>query len=307
MSDNLARWCNASTLLGSLVWIALFAAALDPIQRVLSLALLVVTPLLLPLVDTPSAFYRGAMVIQPLCAALALAAFFAPQGIGGAVLTIPWLMLSGLVALYGLSRLRQGGLRRIDEHCIDAAMLYLPVGAVWLLLSRLGGMPLGFAEPTVTLTAVHFHYAGFATPILAAMTGRKLLEVRPAAWPLYRVAAFGVIGGPPLLAIGITFSPLVEVIAALWLSISLALLGLLVLFVIAPRAASRLAQTLLTVSCGASLAAMCFAAVYAVGEFSGSALIDIPQMARLHGLANALGFVLCGALAWRLLQRKSLP
>lgn len=302
---NLIRWANVSAVGGALLWLALFAAPIDLIQHMLLLAVLVVTPLVLPLIADTSLLFRITVVLQPLCAAIAVASFFLSQGFGAAAAAAPWLMLSDLLALYGLSRLWRTRLRHIDELCIDAALLYLPVGAIWLVLSRLGGTPFGFGEPIITLTAIHFHYAGFATPILVALTGRQLIETRPTTWPAYRIAALGVIAGPPLLAIGITFSPLIEVIAALWLSASLALLALLVLFAIVPRTTARLAQTLLIISCVASLGAMIFAALYALGEFTGNAFIDIPQMVRLHGLANSLGFVICGAFVWRSMQRKA--
>jgi hypothetical protein len=257
------------------------------------------------LLVTPSPLYRIAIISQPFCALLAQASFFLPIGPGAAVLSAIWLAFSGLIALYGIKRLRETGFQRIDEMCIIAGLWYLPVGAIWLVFSRWGAMPFGFTEPIITLTAVHFHYAGFATSMLAAMAGRKLVEVNPTLRPKYRLAAWGVIGGPPLLAVGITFSPAIEMVAALWLAASLALLALLVLFAIVPRAGSRPAQLLLVVSSCSALAAMAFAALYAVGAFTGSAVIDISQMVRLHGLLNSLGFVICGSLAWRLIQHKA--
>ena len=53
-------------------------------------------------------------------------------------------------------------------------MLYLPIGAGWLVLYRLGVRPLGFADVIVLLTGVHFHYTGFVLPIVAGMVGRWL-------------------------------------------------------------------------------------------------------------------------------------
>lgn len=305
---NFDKLNHTSVLIGSALWLALLVSPTfhtrehGSIELVLLLAVLVVAPLVLPLVAGASRLYRSAIVLQPWCAAFALASFFIAPGLGAAATSGAWLLWSSLVALYGLSLLRQDTQRRIDALCIDAGLLYLPVGAVWLLIARSGAMPFGFGEPIITLTAVHFHYAGFATPILSAMVGRKLLDVRPAAWRAYRIVVLGTIGGPPLLAIGITFSPWIEVLAALWLAASLAALALLTFVALVPRVESRLVQALLIVSCGASLTAMVLAAIYAIGEFSHSPLIDIPQMLRLHGLANALGFVLCGALAWRLMQ-----
>jgi hypothetical protein len=45
---------------------------------------------------------------------------------------------------------------------------------------------------------------------------------------------------------------------------------------------------------------MALAAVFAVSSAAGTAWLDVPTMARLHGTANALGFALPGLLAWAL-------
>ena len=47
----------------------------------------------------------------------------------------------------------------------------------------------------------------------------------------------------------------------------------------------------------ALIAALALAAVYAVGEFTGQRLIDIPTMVRTHGAFNAFGFAACGIAA----------
>jgi len=52
------------------------------------------------------------------------------------------------------------------------ARIDLAVGGAWLVASRLGMRPMGIQEPIVLLTAVHFHYAGFATATIAAATLR---------------------------------------------------------------------------------------------------------------------------------------
>src|SRR5262249_54537538 len=144
-------------------------------------------------------------------------AFLTPAGTLAALLASGWLLLAGLAALSGLLRLLARRNARADELCIDAGLLYLPVGAVWLLFSRAGLSPLGFGDTIVILTAVHFHYAGFAAPILAGLAGRWIAAVRPVLWPLFRLVAVGVIAGIALVAAGITlarFTAAIEVAAA---------------------------------------------------------------------------------------------
>jgi hypothetical protein len=50
----------------------------------------------------------------------------------------------------------------------------------------------------VLLTAIHFHYAGFALPLLTGLAGRAL------GGRIARIASLGVIAGVPLVAFGIT-------------------------------------------------------------------------------------------------------
>jgi hypothetical protein len=63
-----------------------------------------------------------------------------------------------------------------------------------------------------------------------------------------------------------------------------------------------LARLLLLVSVGAIIAGMGFTYAYAYGEFSGYNLVDIPQMARWHGVLNAMGFALAGLGSWYLVR-----
>jgi uncharacterized membrane protein len=54
----------------------------------------------------------------------------------------------------------------------------------------------------------------------------------------------------------------------------------------------------LQISAAAVFAGMVLAAMYAVAEFAGSDVLPIPQMARTHGVLNAVGFCMAGLLGW---------
>ena len=302
-------WSHASAGLGAAAWLALHLALpsdteLRTIALLLLLAVLVCVPLGLALVATPNRggrhpwAYRVARRAQLGAALLAVGSYFLPTGLPAAAMATPWLAFTGLVALFGLSRLLPRGVRSAEEICIDAGLLYLPVGGAWLVLSRLGANPLGFGDTIVLLTAVHFHYAGFAAPILAGMAGRALRPSQRAARRAFRLVALGVVAGPPLLAAGITFSRALETAAALLLAASLIGLAGITALAVLSQMGSRLVQALLLVSAGASVGAMGFAIVYGLGALTGLRLLGIPQMVALHGWANALGFALCGLLAW---------
>jgi hypothetical protein len=58
------------------------------------------------------------------------------------------------------------------------------------------------------------------------------------------------------------------------------------------------AKVLLQVAAVAVFAGMVLSGVYAVGDFLGSEVLTIPQMARTHGILNAVGFCLAGLLGW---------
>ena len=304
------RWSEVSAILGSVVWLGLWMIpreSLGLIERLLLLAILVFTPLCILLTATPDRSghhplpYRVAKILQPFAAACAVVAFLLPVGTIAAFFTLPWLLLTGLLALHGVIRLLPRGLARVDEVAIDAGLIYISVGGVWLFLSRLGARPLGFSTVIVLLTAVHFHYSGFAAPILVGMTGRQIAESDPSSWHTFRVLAIAVILGTPLLAAGITFSRPLEMISALLLAGSLLAFSFVVIFDVAASVRSVLARILLRCSGASCALAMVVASIYAT-DASGSRALKIPEMARLHGLLNGLGFVLCGLVAWTIVH-----
>jgi hypothetical protein len=113
-----------------------------------------------------------------------------------------------------------------------------------------------------------------------------------------------IILGVPLVGVGISLSPHLEVTAAMLLAI-----GCILLSVRQVQAAllSRDATivTLLGVSSLALLSGMALAMIYALGEFTGQPWLTIPTMIRTHGLANAFGFALCGLIGWNASVRHS--
>ena len=288
---------------GAAVWLLVAGAALAErgpfwlIEVLFLLAPLVLVPLALARLEITG---RGLALLQPAAALAAAGAFLLPRGPAAAGLALPWFTFTLLLAGRGLRRLRNPGMADAAEAAVTAALLYLPVGSVWLLVSRLGLQPLGFEEPIVLLTAVHFHYAGFVALVVTALCARALSP----SWPR-RAAVAGVMAGTPLLAAGITLSPPLELVAAVVLAVSLAGMACALLARVVPRASSAAAAGLLAVAGASSLVAMGFALAYAWGEFSEKPLVSLAQVARIHGCANALGFGLCGLLGFALDRRSA--
>jgi hypothetical protein len=293
--------------IGAGLWLALLAVNISEsgetalIQRILLLGILVIVPLGLSLVNEPgeseSLLFRLAVSAQPIAAGASAVSFLLQPGGPAAALVSSWLLVTTVLALFACWRI----LRRrsvVDrEVAVDAALLYLPVGALWLLASRLGMQPMGFGDTIVLLTAVHFHFAGFAAPLLAGLTGRALAQLRLPA-KLFGLTVICIVGGTPLVAAGITFSPVIAWIGAVVISLGLVLLAVLVLVRVLPSLSSFVAQFLLVVSSLSSISAMLLACVYAYSLVADRMIIDIPQMALSHGVLNSFGFSLCGLLAW---------
>lgn len=317
LADPLRRWSRRSALAGALVWLALTMIPpsdlfrVELIEKLLLLAPLVIVPLGLLLIASPNRHgrhalpYRAAVFAQPFGAMMAVCSFLLPQGGWAALLASGWLMVTGLIALSGLARFLSREAIRVEEICIEAGLIYVSVGGVWLVISRLGYQPLGFGDTIVLLTAVHFHYTGFAAPVLAGLAGRRALsrESSTRTRRMFQAASFGIIAGTPLVAAGITLSaPLLGLAGALVVSTGLWLLAAIVLVRIVPALQSRLAQILLVVSSISSTIAMALACAYAYSIVSKQLIINIPHMAMSHGVMNALGFSVCGLLAWCLVE-----
>ena len=118
---------------------------------------------------------------------------------------------------------------------------------------------------------------------------------------LYPWLAIALILATPLVAIGITFSPTVEMIGvALLLGSAMGLL-LVVIQTVRPLLRIRLVSELLMLSALSLLFAVGLGLFYGLGEFLGQPWITIPQMVTFHGWLNGIGFALCGLLGWRLL------
>jgi hypothetical protein len=308
-------WFRGALVVGTLVWIGIACGAtagiltLGPIEVFFLLAPLVILPLGIEVVRNLSPDQnlpwpaQIARYLQPFGAALTAASFLFEPGRTAALFALPWLFVCGSLALAGLMRLVGGAWRRAEDLCFAAAFLYLFVGGVWLVLSRFGATPMHFAEPIVLLTAVHFHYTGFALPIVTGATRGNWRATGNASSAIFSTVVASILAGPAILAGGfILSSPALKLIGAILLATSsVTLSGLLVILLGNFR--RRLPKVLLGIAAISLALAMTLAGVYAIGEFTERYWLLIPQMARLHGTANALGFALCGLAGWALESR----
>lgn len=238
---------------------------------------------------------RGSVLLQFAGALLVAASFWLPQGMPSAALVCGWLLFCCADAFHALWFFFRQPRFATAAICFLVATLYLSVGAVWLVLSRAGATPMSFAEPIVLLTAVHFHYAGFATAVLAGSLVRTLALRRPRSW--VHGVVWMVLAGPALLALGFVLSDTLRFVFALWMVVSLWALAGATLWAV-KWIQPRKARVLLTASAGTVFLGMVLVVVYATGEYLGEYWLLIPQMARWHGVVNGIGFALLGLLGW---------
>jgi hypothetical protein len=291
--------------IGAVLWSLVALAPWDPnrgigtIEKLFLLGPLVVVPLGLQLVGVDR---RWLLLIAAIGVAIS---FPAPTGMIAGVLVMPWLMMCIWIAGSALRQFRVHGAlstQRLGEICRLVAMIGLVIGSVGLLQSRWGMEPMGFREPLVLLVAVHFHFAAFVAPLMAAeVVERMRVESQRIKW----ILAFCSVGGSPLLASGyvlhlrgLRLTGATLLVAAL---VMMAAWILRSLRAIEPFAA----RVLLGISATSAVAAMVYAGVYALADFLGVVWVAIPQMARTHGVLQAVGFSVCGLLGWVVAQNKN--
>lgn len=312
--QRLREFARRSAAVGVVVWVLLVLAVTtdshetELIHRVVFFAFLVIVPLGLSLVSGEQTsglgLYRVAVLLQPLAAVIAITSFFFDKGTASAALAGAWFVFTAIVALFGVTRLLSRGLYPLPETSIDAGLLYLPVGGAWLIVYRFGIQLFGYGETIILLTVVHFHFAGFAAPIIAGMAGRVLGRSEVGTGKVFPVIVVALIAAMPLVAAGITFSPWLGLAGTLLLSIGLVLLAVLTIARVLPAISSLSARVLLLIGALSSCVAMVLASLYSYSLVAHVLILRIPTMAMTHGLLNAFGFATCSLLAWSMLSVK---
>lgn len=299
----------ASAVGGGIVWLALVASRLAGlthltlIDLLFLLAPLTIAPLGLGLIafdeGLPSSLLTAAIRVQPIGAVLAVVAFLLPIGLPAAILAAAWLLVCAIAALGALAHLIQGRSLHPERLATAAAVGFLAFGAIWLVLSRAGVAPIGLSPIIVEMTAVHFHFTGFAATLMAALLLVRLREDRGIARPIAIAAALLLVAGSPVLALGwATPIRVLQVAGAILVASGVVATGALLFFRSASLVESTAARILLRLSALAPLLPMVLAVEYSAGHVFGFPTLDIHGMALIHGDLNALGFSLLGLVAW---------
>lgn len=302
--DSVAAY---GSLLGASAWAAIAVLAgrhrapFGIMELLLLLAVLVVVPLGTELAGWLSpGWVRGragvVRVAQFLAGCAVVASMWLPPGRLAAAFAVPWLVVALVaLALAGIAALGWND-RSLLTIAVAIACADLAFGSVWLVMSRAGFRPMGFQEPIVLLTAIHYHYSGFATALIAAATLALLHREREQmGW--FRYVVWLVLVLPYVIAAGFVFSPALRMVAAVTFSVSVAVLAGAIVW-LSSRARHPVARVLLRTGGGAVWLGMALATAYAITDYAGRAFLTMPGMASTHGLLNGLGFALLTTLGF---------
>ncbi len=301
------RWTRHCAVGGTAAWAALAVTArlgfvrIGAIELMFAFAPLVIVPLGMEVgrrIAGAGWLEQTARCSQPFAAALAVAALLLPPGSSAGFLAGGWMIVCFLMAGAAANRLRSfsgSGTDKVIQTAICVAGLDLAVGGAWFVASRLGLRPMGIQEPIGLLTAVHFHFAGFATSTIAAATLHFARRRGPQRW--FSALVMLVVTMPFVVAAGFVISPALKMAAGLVFSASIAVLAV-AMSSFAKQLEDVLARRLLQFAAASIFAGMILSGTCAIADFAGSDVLTIPQMARTHGLLNAFGFCLVGLLGW---------
>ncbi|MEM1214205.1 MAG: YndJ family transporter [Bacteroidota bacterium] len=227
----------------------------------------------------------SALLFGGICLAIA---FFLPNGWWAGSISAIYLLLTTRFSW----RLWYRG---IWPFFFKVAFSCLPVAAAWAVADRLGWQPLGFDALIVLLTAIHFHYAGFALAILAGL----LPVIKYQKW--VHILYVGGVGG---VAVGITVTQFSGPVAVEILATTImACFGIYVAMRqlnYAWRQNNLASKVLLLLGSLALLVGMILALAYGWRWTHHWPWLTIPFMYATHGLLNSLGFASLSLLGYSL-------
>lgn len=261
--------------------------ASDLVRGVVGLGTVVVLPLGLRLLGD-RVVPGSRSVWWPLAGLLAAVSVWLPVGLPAALLALPFAAAAVELALCAA---------RARSFSTAVALATPLVGGLALVAERAGWGLLGFSGDYLALTVPHMLFAGFGACLVVGLVAQAS-DTR-----LTRTAAVAAPAGVLLVLLGYFVSDAAELVGAVVLTVGLwcaaaATVGLV---------GSVATRVLLRVGAVTIVVSMVLALWWAVGEATGSAHPSLSWMATTHGVANALGFVLCALLGLRLLPGSPEP
>ncbi|PHA02330.1 hypothetical protein COE51_03540 [Bacillus pseudomycoides] len=275
------------------IFLILERPKLHPVESIILLSILLFIPMAFSIVDKRKrdgeelCCYKLVVFVYPIAAISAMLAFVTNHFL----FAIIWFIYTGIVALFGVSRLLERGWKPLEETAIDSGFMYLFLGGFWFFVSVANIPIMQFSSDIVLLTAAHFHYSAFLLPLSAGLLGRKQQKKSK----LYTIVMLIIIISPMTVAIGITYSRIFEFFAVLLYLISLYVYGI---FVWKTKFTSMSAKVLLIISSSTLMVTILFSLLYSYGNFRGMMTISIGQMVWIHGVVNGIGVALPACIGW---------
>lgn len=203
---------------------------------------------------------------------------------------LAYLLSTLVVALHGVNRFLKRGFINTAEIMIDIGLIYIVMGGLWFLAFHLQ-INTGFSPIITWLTAIHFHYSAFLLCITVGLIGRLHMTL------YFKFCCAVIAAGPMLVAVGITFSRIVEIISVSLYVVAIFSISFFVMKWPLPRVQRFFIRLAFLTLCFTII----WSFLYAYSNLTGSNIVDIPDMLNFHGLLNCLGFGISVVIAWSLL------
>ncbi|WP_328471830.1 YndJ family protein [Actinoplanes sp. NBC_00393] len=253
------------------------------VNVLVTVGMLVVVPAGLRLLALPG--LDLARRVWPYAAVAGAVSLWLPRGPVAAGLAVGYLVGAGVLCAYAA--------RVWNQPAVVTALVSPAIAASALVGERAGHELFGFEMGVLALTVAHFHFAGFAAALIAGLHR----QISPGRWA--DAAALTVPAGTMLVLLGYFTGEFVELAGALVLTAGMWIVGWLTWRHARSGRLDRLTAALLGTSGLVLAASMVLAVSWALGEATGIPHPSLAWMAATHGVANALGFAVCGIVGWR--------
>jgi hypothetical protein len=256
------------------------------VHAVVSLGMLVVVPLGLTLLPTRTTSTRWWFAF----AVLGVVSLWLPRGaVSIALASIYFVGTLVLITLAARHFLRHKVIRP-REIALYTALGTPAIAGLALVAERSSYELFGFSLTVLSLTVAHFHFAGFSAALIAYLVG-------DVPTPATTAAAISVPLGTGVVLLGFFLGDPVELAGAAVLTAGMWLVGWNLWR--RSQEADRTTAVLLVVSASVLVVTMLLALSWALGHVVDTPYLPLGWMVGTHGVANAVGFALCGVLAWR--------
>ncbi|KOS60303.1 YndJ family protein [Lysinibacillus agricola] len=202
-------------------------------------------------------------------------------------LALIYVLYTVFIAIQGVKRFLQRGFTNMAEISIDVGLIYIFIGGLWFF-AFIANIDTGFSSLITWLTAIHFHYSACLLAISIGLFGR----IHNSRW--YNAVVVILLTGPLLVALGITFSTILEIVSVVLYIAAIYSLFFLALKTKLPRGQGLL----LRISYGSLCVTILWSFMYAFGHLIGNVYVGIPEMLKFHGFMNGVFFGSVGVLAW---------